>query len=249
MIREAKRVTLRAAWLAVIFLPCSIAAFAANEKDPRIWLEPCAAMLAQTPDNLERGRRLLSALEFDKWPFVRAGDPVARLIVEPAFAPDWAVTVFHPEDQSCTIVSTVLDHNVYYANETEKHGQIMLRKRPANISSTTKQVGIPCELADLVGHVWSGMLRRPRLPEAGDPTYFDGTQYTATRFELNVGDLCGSTHVPPTGSPADKMVRIGDAMRELANADTEQQKQLIEKIHKMAKELAGILENSGELSN
>lgn len=238
-----------ARFLALLVLLVVGATRAADDIDPRVWLEPCDAALTNDPDDLERRRRLLYALELDESPFLGAGNHVARLIVEPSFAPEWVVTVFRPEDQPCAVVSTVADRNVLYANQTEKHGELVLRRKPASVTATTKRIDIPCELADLLGLVWSDMLRRHRIPESGDPMYVDGTRYTATTFKLQVGDLCGTTHVPPVGSPAAKMVGIGEALFELANADVEQQKRLQEKIRSLAQELLTLMGEESESSN
>lgn len=143
--------------------------------DPRIWLEPCAGHL-------------------DKSPF-RFHELIARMIVEPPFTAEWAVSVVRAEDARCVVISTTGDGNVLQANPTEDRHEF------------------PCDLADEVGDVFEAMLGRTRMPEPLDPQYADGTRYTAIR-----SDRCGRAHVPPSESPAAALAELGERLLALSRA-------------------------------
>jgi hypothetical protein len=203
--------------IALVVLYAAQSAMALDEQDPRIWLEPCNATMTNSVDDLERAKRLREALELDEWPFARAGNSTAQLLVQPAFEPEWVVRVFHPKDGACSVFATVADRNVYYANQkTTSDGSTVLAPRPAKIKATTLRSDLSCDLADQLGDAWMYLLRHIREKEPTDPMVLDGVSYTAVKFEVFVGDRCGQTHSPPDGSPAAKMVAIANRLQKLA---------------------------------
>jgi hypothetical protein len=90
-------------WGTASFLVISAftAAGAAASNPPRFWLEPCRTLADATSEDLEIQRRRVDTLKLDTYPFPNSGYPIARLIVEPSFTPDWAVSLYQAKDDDC----------------------------------------------------------------------------------------------------------------------------------------------------
>src|SRR6266571_1016237 len=89
-----KRWGRRCAWI----LTASVfATFAQASADPpRSWLEPCTALETASIMELELYKRRTSVLRLDTFAIPETRFPIARLLVEPSFEPDWVVSVYHP---------------------------------------------------------------------------------------------------------------------------------------------------------
>lgn len=210
---------------------------AGGADDPRRWLEPCDALSTADLEDLQIQARRLTVLGLDGWPFSNSGPPVVRLIVEPAFAADWVVSVFRPRVGSCKLVATQAERNVWYANRQERRGEIGLRERPARIPATTYEVEIQCETATILESVWQAMLDRLRERKPTDPLVFDGEYYTFASWRRNVGDLCGVAHSPPAECPADGLTKIGRRLFDLARLPESERGAVVRLIEEMCQKL------------
>jgi hypothetical protein len=225
------------AYLFAIVLSVAPNLRAESLEPPRSWLEPCPSLANARSDDLEIQERRVSALKLDVWPFPNSGDPVARLIVEPSFTPDWVVSLYRTKDGSCRVISVLANKNVYYANHHDSHGEFVMRRQPAAIGSTTYQSEIPSEVAARVELAWQNMIAFSQQRRVGDPTVADGTEYTATSFILGIGLTCGRSHTPPEGTPAAQFVEIGVRLMKLARERESERLPIITSIQALANEL------------
>ena len=187
---------------------------------------------------LELYKRRTSVLRLDTFAIPETRFPIARLLVEPSFEPDWVVSVYHPEGGKCRIIATVAEKNVYYANQQVIHRMGSMRQQPAKIDATVHEATIPCDAADQVGNAWKTILSHLVPAKVGDPMLLDGVAYTAIRSTDLLGYACGRVGSPPEGSPADRLSTLGATLLNYAQADERSRGRLVSRLRKLAGELA-----------
>jgi len=206
-----------------------------SSERPRALFAPCALLETSSADELEWWERLTHVLTLDVAPY-DCGAPIARLIVQPSFDPEWAVSVYHPADNECRVILVVAETNVSYANQEVVHGIGGLSRHPAKVAATADTAPISCDIADRVGLVWGSTLNRLVRPKAADPMLVDGTSYTATRFTEHNGYVCGRVGSPPQGSPADRLNALGAALADYVRADKPNRPKIVKRIRLLAEQ-------------
>ena len=211
------------------------------DKSHRYWLDPCESLYSADREDLELQKRETEVLNLDVWPVEKSGFPIVRFLVNPSFGSDRVVSIYRPDDGNCVIVSTFAKRNIYYANTTMKNDYIVLKKKPEKINKTTYKKIISCELAKFVEKVWQESIKNIQIPKPNTDGNFtvtmDGVSYRAISWKKFAGNLCGETHSPPEGTPARKLVRIGESLFEFSKVDEGDEKAIVEKIEKQGNDL------------
>ncbi len=148
--------------------------------------------------------------------------PSARMVVVPAFEPEFAVSI-EPDGEETVAWSCTMTKQIWGSKDAE------------GLTAREASRPIPRKLANRIAVAWWSALSGVRFPERG-PVGVDGTTYYFASFKRWLVSRAGQAWSPRSGPSAD-MVRVGTLLRQYVAAGLAGSERVLKELETATSEL------------
>jgi hypothetical protein len=191
-------------------------------------LEPCESVQALNSFQRILAVRVLENLNLERSPAESGRWPVARLIVEPTWQPESAVTVYLPDRGTAIVEAVVASKNISNSNiemiPVPNEEKPTFRSAPAKdkrkVGMTSFRRAISRELASEISAIFVQNIRSAKEPSEEDARIvLDGTGYRFLAWIHDQGFICGSVYPPDDGTLSAELVSLGETLFQYAKSE------------------------------